>query len=455
MSFQVGQIIGDYQVEGVLGRGGIGALYRVRNRISDRVDAMKVLLPSIQSSSPEITNRFQREIRVHASLRHPNIAELYTAFQLDDQLLMVMELVEGPTLESLLAHAPLPVELAIGILSQVLAALGYAHKQGVIHRDVKPTNIVLSRGGAVKLIDFGIALAEFNPRMTQTGMVLGSLCYMAPEQLTGQCSDARSDLYSVGITLYQALTGKRAIEGKNEYELMNAHVHQAPVPPAQFNPSITEELSAAILKSLAKDPAQRFQTAEEFRQVLHPFLPASNSAWPQLSVAPVETGVQDRIATMLPVEKIPSSSRFHSAALAVLHRNLAVYVGPIAKHLVLKESREATDLNSLCQALATQIATEPDRAAFLKACRAEFGAETQFTEVARPTPTPVPTAAWDPGLLDRLKRDLAVQIGPMAKVIVDRAAKKAHSQEELLSTLAAEISSPEERARFQALYRSR
>ncbi|WP_321477324.1 serine/threonine-protein kinase [uncultured Paludibaculum sp.] len=459
MSFQVGQTVGDYQVEGVLGRGGMGALYKVRNRISHRVDAMKVLLPSVRSSSTEITGRFEREIQVHASLRHPNIAELYTAFQLDDQLLMVMELVEGPTLESLLAHAPLPVELSIGIIAQVLSALGYAHRQGVIHRDVKPTNIVLTRGGAVKLIDFGIALAEFNPRMTQTGMVLGSLAYMAPEQLTGQQSDARSDLYSVGITLYQALTGKRAIDGANEYDMMNAHVHQVLVPPAQLNPAIGEELSATILKSLAKQPAQRFQTADEFRQALSPYLPTSSSAWPQLAVSHLETGVQERVATMLPVEKIPSSSRFHSAALAVLHRNLAQYVGPIAKHLVLKESREAPDLDVLCRAVSMHIANESDRAAFLNACRTEFGAETRTVEAARPaqtpaTPTPVPTASWDTAWLDRLKKDLAVQIGPMARVIVDRAAKKARSPQDLLSALAAEISSPEERSRFQARHRA-
>ncbi len=461
MSFQVGQVVGDYQVEGMLGRGGMGALYKVRNRISQRLDAMKVLLPSVRSSSADITSRFEREIRVHASLRHPNIAELYTAFQLDDQLLMVMELVEGPTLESLLAHAPLPVELSVGIVSQVLSALGYAHRQGVIHRDIKPTNVVLSRGGAVKLIDFGIALAEFNPRMTQTGMVLGSLAYMAPEQLTGQHADARADLYSVGITLYQAVTGKRAIEGANEYEMMNAHVHQAPIPPVQHNPALSQELSAAILKSLAKNPAHRFQTAEEFRQALSGYMPTSSSAWPQLAANSSETGMHERVATMLPVEKLPSSSRFHSAALAVLNRNLAQYVGPIARHLVMKESRDAPNLDALCQAVASQIAKDSDRAAFLQACRAEFGAETrtvmapvQTSAPTPPTPTAVTQTSMDPAWIDRLKKDLAVQIGPMARVVVDRAAKKASGPNELLATVAAEISSPEERARFLARHRT-
>ncbi|MGC4055076.1 MAG: serine/threonine-protein kinase [Paludibaculum sp.] len=375
---------------------------------------------------------------------------------------MVMELVEGPTLESLLAHAPLPVELSVGILSQALAALGYAHRQGVIHRDVKPTNIVLSLAGAVKLIDFGIAVADFNPRMTQTGMVLGSLAYMAPEQLTGQGADARADLYAVGITLYQALTGKRPIEGSSEYELMNAHVHQVPAPQNQLNPGIAPELSAAIMKSLAKHPSQRFQTAEEFRQVLNPFMPTTQSAWPQLAATPSETGVHERVATMLPAEKLPSSSRFHSAALAVLHRNLAEYLGPIARHLVMRESRDAHDLESLCQRVAAQIPKEADRAAFLQACRQEFGAETRTiatpmaasSSTPTPTPTPFPAAALDPAWLDRLKKDLACQIGPMARVIVDRAARKARSPEDLLSTLAAEIPSAEERTRFVARNRS-
>src|SRR5215831_6130920 len=152
MNLEIGSTVGDYQIVGILGAGGMGKVYKVRNVISDRIEAMKVLLPDL-AAAPELADRFLREIKVQASLEHPNIAALHTAVRQDNQLLMLMEFVEGVTLEQKLKEGPLPVEKAVDVIRQVLAGLEFAHAHGVIHRDIKPANMMLTPTGVVKLMD--------------------------------------------------------------------------------------------------------------------------------------------------------------------------------------------------------------------------------------------------------------------------------------------------------------
>lgn len=268
MSYQVGERVGDYEILKVLGAGGMGKVYKVRNQISDRVEAMKVLLPNLESD-PDLANRFMREIKVQASLTHPNIAALHTAQRVNNQLLMLMEYVEGVTLEELASNGALAVDKAVEYISQALSALGYAHQHGVIHRDIKPANMMLTPGGVVKLMDFGIARATADRKLTQTGHTVGSLFYMSPEQIQGaQDLDARADLYSVGITLYELVTGQRPFSGTSDYSIMAAHLQAQPVPPIQVDPRLPAVLNDIILMSIAKDPGQRFQSAEAFRGAL-------------------------------------------------------------------------------------------------------------------------------------------------------------------------------------------
>jgi len=268
MSFNVGDTVGDYQIIGILGAGGMGKVYKVRNLISDRVEAMKVLLPDLAGES-ELADRFIREIKLLASLDHPNIAALHTALRLNNQLLMVMEFVEGVTLDSRLQQGPLPVPEAVRSVSQVLSALSYAHQRGVIHRDLKPANMMLTPDGTVKLMDFGIAKAAADRRLTMTGTTLGSLYYMSPEQVKGSANlDARADLYSVGVSLYELVTGTRPFKGDSDYSIMVAHLEQEPLPPIQVTPSLPPALNEIILTAIQKDPAQRFQTAQAFRTAL-------------------------------------------------------------------------------------------------------------------------------------------------------------------------------------------
>ncbi len=268
MDFETGSTVGDYQIVGTLGAGGMGKVYKVRSLISDRIEAMKVLLPDL-ANEPELGDRFLREIKVQASLEHPNIAALHSAIRVENQLLMLMEFVEGTTLEQKLKDGPLPVAEAVDYMRQVLSALEYAHGHGVIHRDLKPPNMMLTPSGVVKLMDFGIAKAATDRRLTMTGTTMGSLYYMSPEQIQGTAGlDPRSDLYSLGVTLYELVTGKRPFDGDSQYAIMAAHLEKTPVAPITVDPNLPQLLNDVILMSVMKDPNERFQTAAAFRNAL-------------------------------------------------------------------------------------------------------------------------------------------------------------------------------------------
>ena len=265
--FPLGQHIGDYEVLSILGLGGMGKVYKVRNVISDRVEAMKILLPDL-TSQQSLADRFLREIRLLATLNHPNIAALRTALTYENQLVMIMEFVEGETLAHRLARAPLSTAEAVNYSDQILSALSYAHKQNIIHRDIKPANMMLTPQGVVKLMDFGIARSSSDGALTTTGTTLGSLNYMPPEQVRGEAADARSDIYSYGVSLYEMLTGQLPFRGDSQYSLMTAHLNTEPPPPISLRSDLPPALNEIILMAMAKEPANRFQTADAFRNAL-------------------------------------------------------------------------------------------------------------------------------------------------------------------------------------------
>ena len=446
MSFEAGQILGDYEVLGTLGAGGMGRVYKVRNLISDRVDAMKVLLPDL-GLSPDLVTRFLNEIKVLANMRHPHIAALHTALRVENQLLMVMELVDGANLDERLRSGVLPLAEAVAIATQVLSALAYAHARGVVHRDIKPANIAISLDGVVKLLDFGVARSGTDRKLTMTGMVLGSLYYMSPEQVRGETADARSDLYSVGVTLYRMLTGRRPIEAEGEFAVMKAQISDMPVPPLQWNAALPEPVSNAVMRALAKESEARFQSADEFRMALEPYL-ERDSIRPL--PGPRDASVARTIPTVLApgVTPSPSSSQFQPAALGALAKSLAQWTGPIATALVRKQSQVSASLPELCRALSEHIPAEADRRAFLSSCAKEFGAQAELPA------TPAPWPAWTPVALERVTKNLAQYVGPLSKVLVTRAARKARTVDELYEMLGAEIPSASERTRFLASQRS-
>jgi serine/threonine-protein kinase len=268
MNIQVGSTVGDYQIVGVLGVGGMGEVYKVRNVISDRIEAMKVLLPDL-ANQPELADRFLREIKVQGSLQHPNIASMHTAVRLENQLLLLLEFVEGVSLEQKLKSGPLPPAEAVDYVMQALSALEYAHGQGIVHRDIKPANMMVTPQGIVKLMDFGIAKGPSDQKLTMTGATVGSLYYMSPEQIQGAANlDARSDLYSLGVSLYQLVTGKRPFDGNSQFAIMSAHLAGTPAPPISIDPNLPKLLNDVILMAVQKDLPTRFQTAKAMRNAL-------------------------------------------------------------------------------------------------------------------------------------------------------------------------------------------
>jgi serine/threonine-protein kinase len=267
MALQIGERVGDYEVQALLGAGGMGQVYKVRNIISNREEAMKVLLPDL-TSERELAVRFMLEIRTLAGLEHPNIAQLRTAFQFQNQLIMIMEYVEGVTLEKLATEAQIPVDRVLDYSTQVLSALSFAHTHGVIHRDIKPANIMITTHGMVKLMDFGIAKNAEEMHLTRPGMTIGSVYYISPEQIRDGTVDARSDLYSFGITMYELLTRRKPFQADTSYTVLHAQCNEPPVPPIEVNRALSPALNAIVLRALEKDPANRFQTAQEFHDAL-------------------------------------------------------------------------------------------------------------------------------------------------------------------------------------------
>jgi serine/threonine protein kinase len=268
LGFEVGQRVADYEIVSILGVGGMSRVYRVRNVISHRIEAMKVLLSDL-NAEPDMAIRFASEIRTLADLDHPNIAQLHTAMQVGNALVMMMEFVDGLTLQQLARQSPLSLEKIVDCIHQVLAALNFAHNRGVVHRDVKPANIMVTPKGVAKLTDFGIAKSKLQLEVTRPGTTVGSLYYMSPEQAIGnQAVDGRSDIYSVGILMYELLTGCRPFEDELTHVILHRQLTVVPPAPIEVNPLLSKPLSDLILKALEKDPAKRFQTAAAFSDEL-------------------------------------------------------------------------------------------------------------------------------------------------------------------------------------------
>ncbi|MGH8594270.1 MAG: serine/threonine protein kinase [Gammaproteobacteria bacterium] len=263
------QRIGRYQITDILGKGAMGVVYKALDPHIQRTVALKTINKAVDSDQCDASLvRFQREAQAAGKLTHPNVVGVFDYGEDRGSPYLVMEYVEGRALKSYLKEGRrFSLEEVVRIMGQVLDALGYCHSRGVIHRDLKPGNIFLLQDGQAKIADFGIAHIDTST-LTQTGAVLGTPGYMSPEQFMGQAVDARADLYGAGMLLYELLTGENPYAGQSATAIMHKLLSSEPIDPSKLNLSLPEAFDPLLRKALAKKPAGRFQTAEEFKQAL-------------------------------------------------------------------------------------------------------------------------------------------------------------------------------------------
>jgi eukaryotic-like serine/threonine-protein kinase len=256
---------GRYRIEQILGRGGMGVVYKATDSQLDETVAIKTLPGDVMTRSPEDLERFKREIRLARKITHRNVLRTYDYGEAEGVYFISMEFVRGYTLSELVDEAPkrqMASRATVGIARQICRGLHAAHEQGIIHRDIKPQNVLIDAKGEVKLMDFGIArMAEAPEAMTQAGLIVGTPHYMSPEQIQGKQLDARSDVYSMGVLIYELLVGKRPFESSSLTGVLTAHITEKAKPAIEHRPEIGRELNAIVMKCLEKEPASRYADA--------------------------------------------------------------------------------------------------------------------------------------------------------------------------------------------------
>ena len=264
----IGTVVGNYKIIDKIGEGGMGAVFKGVDLMLEREVAIKMLRPEL-ARQPHVVERFRTEAVTLAKLNHPNVATLHSFFRQGEDFFMVMEFVRGQTLDAVIkTQGAMPYGHAIELFCMALEGIDHAHKMGIIHRDIKPANMMLTETGSIKVMDFGIARVLGTDRLTRAGHLIGTVEYMSPEQVRGEETDARSDIYSLGILLYEMLTGRVPFNSSSEYELMRCQIEDPPTPPRTFAPQIPVAVEQGIMRSLAKLREARYQSASEFRSTL-------------------------------------------------------------------------------------------------------------------------------------------------------------------------------------------
>ena len=369
--------LGRYAIQSELGRGAMGVVYKATDTALERTVAVKTVNMALERDGAEkYEARFYQEARAAGSLNHPNIVTVYDVGKEGNVAYMAMEFIQGPELRTLLAEGrALPVPQSVSIAAQVAEGLGYAHQHGVVHRDIKPANIMVLGDGPVKITDFGIArMRANNDELTQSGMMLGSPKYMSPEQVIGKRADHRSDIFSLGVILYEMLTGTAPFTGENVTALMYQIVNFVPPAPSARSPSVPDLLNFIVAKMLAKPLEARYQSAQELandlrnceRQIgaptaatqpLRPLGPAAGSglaagAQPELALAQAQSVVmaqtlnRTRQEDSVPGERTdpPARGLAHSFDSAEATQRLATLTGA---------SESVTDSVSATQAMSS------------------------------------------------------------------------------------------------------
>ncbi len=328
-------LAGRYRLEEVIGRGGMSTVYRASDETLGRTVAVKVLLPTLADQDPTYSVRFEREARAAAALANSSVVAVYDAGVDDGSHYIVMEYVEGQSLEQVLRSGrPLEIPEALGIAMRVAEALTAAHAAGILHRDIKPANVMVTEGGAVKVLDFGIARRLDGTTITQVASVVGTAAYMAPERALGEPGDARADIYSFGCLLYAMLTGTALFGGEVSAAVLHQQINAEPRPPSRLRAGLSPELDALVLAMLAKAPDERPSTAAEVRERLSRLPEASKISSPMPAPAGLTSATRPMTAATAPLMAAGAPVRRRQPLLAD-HRRRAIVMAIVTALITL------------------------------------------------------------------------------------------------------------------------
>ena len=488
--------LGKYRIDAMLGKGAMGVVYMAFDPHIERIVALKTIRMDLLRDSQDggLIARFKNEAQAAGRLNHPNIVAVYEYGESGDTAYIAMEFVQSTPLGALLAAGRLhPRAHVMSWMTQLLKALDYAHGKGVVHRDIKPDNLLIDRDGQLKITDFGIARIEAST-LTQAGMMVGTPCYMSPEQFRGERADRRSDVFAAGVLLYQLLTGARPFVG-NSFEIMHQITHgEARLPSAQY-PALGTTYDAVVAKAMARDNAGRFESAQAMLDaVLAAY--ASETGGPGAKPAPADNN-QDATRLFVPPapasQDMPASTSTPGGTIATgtsltqlfadepwkreavpeLESMLMTHVGPMARLFLKKSAAQATNLDSLCESLLQHIPNEKARADFnsnvqklkkkLQASNSAAnsaansvvlsGAGSPGTGVgslmaAKTTLASSEGPMLEPALMHACEQKLTAFIGPIAKIVCKRAAGKTQQLHEFYRLVAQNIENDADRVRF-------
>jgi len=434
---QPGQI-GRYRIESVLGRGAMGIIYGAHDPAIDRKVAIKLVRADLLQGGDrsEYVARFQQEAQAAGRCAHPNIVAVYDFALHEGNPYIAMEYINGVSLAQVPARpGGFAIPEIIDLGGQMLDALAAAHALGVIHRDIKPANIMLTDHGRVKVTDFGISRLDTS-HITGSGAVIGTPSYMSPEQCRGETADGRSDLFSVGVVLYELLTGTKPFAGTSQHQVWHRLLHDEPADPATLRPDAPAPLLAAIRRALAKSPGARFASATDMAAALH------GAEAPRAGAL---GGLIDLDRTVMARAALPNGLpaapfTLDSTTLGTIERQLAQHVGPIAGLLLKSAIRTSDSAETLCRTLADAIDSPAGRESFNLAMQVKLAGS--LTRAGRAG------AAFPEADLARAQKELTRYVGPVARVLVKRAAPACADLAQLWLRLAEHVDGAADRAAF-------
>ncbi len=438
--------IGKYKLLGVLGQGGMGVVYKALDPSIGREVAIKTIHKHLLTSSTGADKivRFTREAQAAGRFLHRNIVTIFEYGEHEGTPYLVMEYVEGKELKDVLTErVQLPVVEAVDIFSQVCSGLEHAHSKGIVHRDLKPANIFMLADGTAKIADFGIARIQ-DAEITGEGEILGTPYYMSPEQLMAKKIDARSDLFSLAIVLYESLTGQKPFAGDSIPQIMLQILQDNPKLPTAICPSIPASFNGLLSQALEKDPDRRYQTAGDFLKALKEAARGNSAARP--------------VASDFGQAAAASAGGFDADTLKQIETTFTKFLGPIAKVMLKRKAASATSISNLLDTLAAEIPKDSERSRFmaetaaLKKTADRAKAPTDDRLISSGTITGAISGTGVPGFdaefLKKLEAALTTYLGPMAKLIVKKSASLSGNKEDLCHNLSQEISNPDDRKKF-------